>query len=697
MAVKFFDQEWYLARNPDVAEAIEGTDTPAELHFELHGMHEGRSPSPLFDAQFYLARNPDVAEAISGTDISAYQHFELHGHLEGREASPYFNVEHYLAANPDVREAVEAGNGSAYEHFQAWGQTEGRSPLTSFNPAHYLAANPDVNEAVQGSHAGAVQHFMRHGAAEDRNLNAAISIGAYLTANEDVRQAVEAGETTGLAHLLIHGVLEGRPLGNGVSGEQFVNDPVYQQAVADGNTDAALARMAEVSPFLPQFEAPEGFQLPADWPIPQDFVPVEGTQLSVPEGWQPAEPVRLPEYFEQPFAAEVLPGGAVAFPGATGEIMLINQDGQGAFAQGNFLAGITVSLNGTATVELAAEQVLVGSYTDIGTLNITGEGEARALGSDEADNIDASGWNVVNLTIDAGAGDDTITITDGQTALGGEGADSFVIEADPATVQFITVDDYSFEQGDVIDLSQIEGLNPFQIEVRGAEHDGESWTWDGYTGDNVGVWLSGEAAQLQISGARGDTMEFVLPDIPGFEDYNSMKVNIASGGILRADDDAPEALIGGDGNQFLLSGAQADILKGGGGVDTFVVRDAGDSNLANLDRIIDFEIGQDHLVSHTLVTAGNFYNAADLTDLEAATIANALTAETFGSHGGAYFTTEGGARTFVALNDGTAGFDASSDTIIEITGYTGDIGSLTVIGVPDLGNIVEQPVENILG
>lgn len=48
-----------------------------------------------------------------------------------------------------------------------------------------------------------------------------------------------------------------RPLGNGVS-------------------------LAQVAPFLPDFEAPQGWEAPADTPIPLDFVPVAGEKLVIP-------------------------------------------------------------------------------------------------------------------------------------------------------------------------------------------------------------------------------------------------------------------------------------------------------------------------------------------------------------------------------------------------------------------------------
>ena len=38
-----------------------------------------------------------------------------------------------------------------------------------------------------------------------------------------------------------------------------------------------------------------------------------------------------------------------------------------------------------------------------------------------------------------------------------------------------------------------------------------------------------------------------------------------------------------------------------------------------------------------------------------------------------------GMRTFIALNDGVAGFSASNDAIVEITGYSGSLSNLAVI------------------
>lgn len=56
---KYFDAEWYLVQNPDVAKA--GKD-PAE-HYIMFGAKEGRNPSELFNGNKYLKLHPDVKAA----------------------------------------------------------------------------------------------------------------------------------------------------------------------------------------------------------------------------------------------------------------------------------------------------------------------------------------------------------------------------------------------------------------------------------------------------------------------------------------------------------------------------------------------------------------------------------------------------------------------------------------------------------
>lgn len=84
-----------------------------------------------FDEQDYLSRNPDVAEAVARGDVpSARQHFVSKGYFEGRSGGcPIVDDDWYLKANADVAREVRKGAiGSARDHYVAAGAQEWRSP-----------------------------------------------------------------------------------------------------------------------------------------------------------------------------------------------------------------------------------------------------------------------------------------------------------------------------------------------------------------------------------------------------------------------------------------------------------------------------------------------------------------------------------------------------------------------------------------
>ena len=96
------------------------------------------TPTPqTFNEQAYLAVNPDVAEAVRlGKIRSGWSHFRKFGHIEGRrqkvaEDEPAtlenFDEARYLAANPDVRRAIELGQfATGRAHFDAFGRVQER-------------------------------------------------------------------------------------------------------------------------------------------------------------------------------------------------------------------------------------------------------------------------------------------------------------------------------------------------------------------------------------------------------------------------------------------------------------------------------------------------------------------------------------------------------------------------------------------
>src|SRR5690606_21260008 len=103
-------------------------------------------------------------------------------------------------------------------------------------------------------------------------------------------------------HFIPYGFKDGRPLGNGISLAQFAEDQAAQDAIQNGDSGALMARVAEIAPFLPTYDKPEGYSIPADIPIPQDFTPVAGEKLVIPENVN--VPDELPPSFGTPLAVE---------------------------------------------------------------------------------------------------------------------------------------------------------------------------------------------------------------------------------------------------------------------------------------------------------------------------------------------------------------------------------------------------------
>lgn len=311
----------------------------------------------IFNSNWYLQQNLDVAAAVNAGIFTAEEHFELYGKAEGRNPGPLFNVDDYLAANKDVAAAVEEGHITAYDHFLAFGAEEGRAPLASFDPVFYLAQNKDVAEAVDAGDITAVQHFLLYGQGEARSFSPAIDLGQYMEANKDVADAVAAGSISAFEHLMMFGAAEGRDLGNGIDLAIFKDDATFQDAIKAGNVEAALARVDAVAPFLPSFEAPEGWKPAADTPIPTDFTPPEGVKLVIPEGVEIPEGTELPDSFEPP----VTPF-EVSF---TDLSAAAQKDGFLLAGTTNPATGFVVANNEEAGIELGLDVRYRGDSTDI--------------------------------------------------------------------------------------------------------------------------------------------------------------------------------------------------------------------------------------------------------------------------------------------------------------------------------------------
>jgi hypothetical protein len=99
----YVDEEWYLARYPDVKDAIDKRRAlSAKEHYSRFGYYEHRLPHPIsVDTSWYLETYPDVHDSIRRqTFVSATNHFEMVGYKEGR--LPYAGFQLQLVGPTDL-------------------------------------------------------------------------------------------------------------------------------------------------------------------------------------------------------------------------------------------------------------------------------------------------------------------------------------------------------------------------------------------------------------------------------------------------------------------------------------------------------------------------------------------------------------------------------------------------------------------
>lgn len=154
-------------------------------------------------------------------------------------------------------------------------------------------------------------------------------------------------------------------------------------------------------------------------------------------------------------------------------------------------------------------------------------------------------------------------------------------------------------------------------------------------------------------------------------------------------------VIGTPANDILSFSPNVDRLTGFAGADTFrlpslVLSRLPASPSTPFDRITDLVTGLDNIdvpVARSLAQAVNPAVLGSVANFSASAIGALLTPANFpaftsASLGGAatfsFNDPVAGTRTFLAINDGVAGFSAASDAILEITGVSGSLNQLQV-------------------
>ena len=252
-------------------------------------------------------------------------------------------------------------------------------------------------------------------------------------------------------------------------------------------------------------------------------------------------------------------------------------------------------------------------------------------------------------------------------------------------------DTYSFGDGtDTIDYSQakqsIRLIRGGTVDKGRGEVDTFNDFYETIKASNLKEdWIDGLSGGGQIASLNAD-LENNLLEINGLPGIGSVSVEAINFEHIDGSDtddnlkgDAGENILrGNNGNDILTGGRGADILSGGNGNDIFSFSN-GDSTLKRMDNILDFNINEDIITGDS--ADADVESLGSINSLSKRSTSRLLSTESFTANQSVLFTVAGDEaieRTFLAINNAQDGFQPKLDSIIEITGYTGNTEEIVI-------------------
>jgi Ca2+-binding RTX toxin-like protein len=380
--------------------------------------------------------------------------------------------------------------------------------------------------------------------------------------------------------------------------------------------------------------------------------------------------------------------------GGAGTDILIGGSGDDIYIVDSTTDTITEQANGgTDTIQSSITYTIAADNVE--NLTLTGTAVINATGNAGNNVITGNGGN---NTLDGGAGTDTL--------IGGSGNDIYIVDSTTDTITEQAgggTDTIRSSITYTIAAANVENLTLAGTAAINGTGDGGNNVITGNGGNNT---LGGGAGTDTLIGGSGNdiyivdsTTDTITELASGGTDTIQSSVTFSIGTLSNIENltltgtaaingtgnagnnviignGANNSLNGGAGNDRLTGGVGKDTLTGGLGTDRFDYRTLSDSVFSNFDVITDFNAntGNDLFVVSTTPT--RFPNAGVVTTLDTAGITARLTNTVFTANSAAQFTfgTGTNTRSFVAINDATAGFNATTDAIIEVTGFTGTLG-----------------------
>ncbi|MEO0986255.1 MAG: bluetail domain-containing putative surface protein, partial [Cyanobacteria bacterium J06639_14] len=323
---------------------------------------------------------------------------------------------------------------------------------------------------------------------------------------------------------------------------------------------------------------------------------------------------------------------------------------------------------GTAEITIQATNLLGEVIEDTFSVIVT---DSALTGTDEGDTILGTAEDDF---FTGGLGDDTLLGGDGNDTLGGGQGNDRLEGGDASDTLGGGQGNDRLEGGDGSDTLDGKADNDALFGGDGSD------TLEGQEGDDIlsgqidNDFLFGGDGNDQLGGGKGD--DFLRGQIGRDQLRGGQGDDTLRGGK------GTDTLEGGDGLDTLTGGKKGDTLTGNAGSDTFRYTSLEHSFLASgsgtntFDVITDLEIGIDVIESINPVSAADVEQLGTVTTLDEAGIQAVLSDSSFVAMGAATFSFS--SRTFLALNDGVAGYQVNSDALIEITDFSGDLANLAI-------------------
>ncbi|WP_071189238.1 bluetail domain-containing putative surface protein [Trichormus sp. NMC-1] len=660
----------------------------------------------------YLQANGDKTSVVQTTNFSTWESFNI---VDAGNGKIGLKTDHntYLQANGDLTRVVQTTNFSTWESFNLVDAGNGKVGLKTVHNT-YLQANGNLTSVVQTPNFSTWESFNAVQVAKDqdtldfsqtttKNINVNLSWAGSQVINENL--TLTLGQIWGGQHFVnienvIGGSLNDNLVGNslnnilnggagndtlngGTGNDSLIGGTGDDTYIVDSTTDTITENANEGTDTI---QSSVTFSL-ATLPNIENLT-LTGT--SAINGTGNA-------------GNNVITGntGNNILDGGAGVDTLIGGLGNDTYIVDSTTDTITENAGqGTDTIQ-SSVTFTIATLTNIENLTLTGT--AAINGTGNAGNNVITG-NAGNNILNGGAGNDTLNGGAGiDTLIGGLGNDIYIVDTTTDTITELSGQGTDTIQSSVTftiaTLTNVENLTLTGTgAINGTGNTGNN-VITGNTGNNI---LNGGAGVDTLIGGLGndtyivdsttdtitenagqgtDTIQssvtFSIATLTNIENLTLVGTAAINGtgnagNNVITGNAANNILNGGAGNDLLTGGTGKDTLTGGLGIDRFDYRNLADSVFNSFDVITDFNAtaGNDLFLVSTARTA--FNNVGTVATLDTTGITAKLTTASFAANSAAQFSF--GSRTFVAINNATAGFSATADAIIEVTGLTGTLG-----------------------